>query len=406
MMSFRKLTYALACFALCNFAFLVSAFAGEGEPQCNGKIITVDFNDVPSGAFFTDQIPGISAFAVSPSGQIRVFNSSLPTADDLDLGTPNGIINGGPGVVPGGPGVGVGPGAGTGNSRALGNLLILQNPAYVEPNDDPAGGFMVFDFDIGVQVMDLRVVDLESNEADIVLGCADSDCTIKTFPDVAIAGLGDNSVQVVPVYDNSGFETRRLVLYLNGSGALGRIRYCAPNKPLPPVCRTIHSGNSTTQVGENYFATYRVGDRDSRFVNVDYLDLPNGAVVRPPEGDTAVPFAGSIRWVPTLADVGVLHKFSVEVMDRDRLKSRCDFETYVPEPDLTCDAGEVYGAECTGAETSVQLEGKTSCFEGSPTEYAVVDQGWCESDYSCCALEYSWSTTCPGGSFDDESILD
>ena len=56
---------------------------------------------------------------------------------------------------------------------------------------------------------------------------------------------------------------------------------------------------------------------------------------------------------------------------------------YNPPP--TCEAGASYVAECAGATTTVDLDGSASFDPGGEP------------------LEYSWTTDCPGGSFDDST---
>ncbi len=132
---------------------------------------------------------------------------------DNDLGTPNQDF--------GGPGVGDGGKAGMPgeNSQALGKVLIIsEDNKPANPDDNGGGGTVVFTFDLGIRMDEVHILDID----DYTLAG-----TVRAYSDVnggnllvsnRMAGLGDNSVQVVPV---NATGVRRLEIEFPGGGDSG-----------------------------------------------------------------------------------------------------------------------------------------------------------------------------------------
>jgi hypothetical protein len=77
---------------------------------------------------------------------------------DPDLGSPNKECPGG------GPGEGAGgqPGAAFPNCEPQGNVLIIQDPAVTDrPNDNVSGGCIVFVFLGEVELINMKLLDVE-----------------------------------------------------------------------------------------------------------------------------------------------------------------------------------------------------------------------------------------------------
>ncbi len=231
-----------------NFSILVDD--GEKQSSCPFSVnvlnevdecpteVTVMFDELvgpggtvlPAGTPVSNQFLAMFGFTVTgtgPNAGPAIFDSSNPTALDPDLGTPNGVIDGGPGLVPGAPGVGFGPNAGAMNTLPLGNVLILQNNEIAEPNDDEDGGTLTLTFTQGVKIVSFKIVDADEGSLGEAHGFDAPVGGNLTFTKV-INGIGDNSVQT-DVINQADFTTRRLEIELIGSGALGELTFCLPD---------------------------------------------------------------------------------------------------------------------------------------------------------------------------------
>ncbi len=162
---------------------------------------------------------GVHVTTNSPSNHpAMIFDTSNPTGGDNDLGTPNQDF--------GGPGVGVGGKAGMPgeNSQALGKVLIIsEDNKPANPDDNAGGGTVIFTFDLGIRMDEVHILDID----DYTLAG-----TVRAYSDVnggnllvanRMAGLGDNSVQVVPV---NATGVRRLEIEFPGSGAIPAVISC------------------------------------------------------------------------------------------------------------------------------------------------------------------------------------
>lgn len=179
-------------------------------PACIERV--VKFNEYPTGARIgggedwsleTTRLGGMGSTSVDDAS--AAFNTSMPTGDDADLGSPNAEC------PAGGPGIGVGgrPGTLGANcpSEPLGQVLIAHKGdvgklraacrgcprgvrcAGCEPNDSDTGARFTLTFRRSVRLGVVTVFDLDD---------AARSMTIE-IPNhvVYIAGLGDNSVQNV-----------------------------------------------------------------------------------------------------------------------------------------------------------------------------------------------------------------
>jgi hypothetical protein len=107
----------------------------------------------------------------SNNGFITVLDSQSPRRNttkarfDPDLGSPNLSCGG----------VGSGKGGEKGqpweNCEPLGNVLILQDPRYVDPNDDRAGGCMKFAFVEPKTNISIGLLDIDSRETTTITVC-------------------------------------------------------------------------------------------------------------------------------------------------------------------------------------------------------------------------------------------
>lgn len=193
----------------------------------------------------------------------KVFDTSAPTGDDVDLGTPNESVKISQDPEIYGPGKGhyggeFEPGA---NTKQLFNVLIVEQDNVKEntegpdgPNDWDMGGALVLTFDTPVTIHDLDVLDIDTNEGTVVLP------NVPTPPDESISfialfdsggnllkrvdlgGYGDNSYQKA-ILEQSGVS-KMVVEFrgidpsngrINASGAIDNIRFTIPDEPPPPT---------------------------------------------------------------------------------------------------------------------------------------------------------------------------
>lgn len=147
-----------------------------------------------------------------------VFDSASPTGGDSDLGTPNQDFSG--------PGVGAGGGLNQPgeNGLALGKVLVLsEDNDPDDPDDNGGGGQMVFTFDVGVRMDDVYIVDVDDYEATGMVRAYSDLSGGNLLVENRMLGLGENSVQAVPV-NASG--VRRLEIEFPGSGGIPAVVSC------------------------------------------------------------------------------------------------------------------------------------------------------------------------------------
>jgi len=211
----------------------VSPGTGQG-----GDMVELGLGDKPAGAII-DRIDlgddigpvAVRGRAITPEGDERnraiVFDSSNPTGGDFDLGTPNETF--------GGPGIGRGGERGQPfeNARALGKLLIVGQDLVDadgdglvdDPNDiTTSGNTLVFDFsgtkNGAVTVSTITILDFEEQNERARIELLDRGGAIKAA--FTLPAVGDNGVGTFLLGPTTDVE--RMVLILNGSGAVAEIR--------------------------------------------------------------------------------------------------------------------------------------------------------------------------------------
>jgi hypothetical protein len=161
----------------------------------------ITFNSLPAGTILSNQIPGVTIWAENDqSGHpdlAILFDSSNPSGDDPDLGTPNQAF--------GGPGIGAGGAVGQpGENRyPLGNLLIIaendvdgDGDGHIdEPDDENVGGRLYFEFSTPQDLESIYVVDVDGGEVGGIVRAFNGDSELLTTVD--IVSLGDNAVQEI-----------------------------------------------------------------------------------------------------------------------------------------------------------------------------------------------------------------
>lgn len=185
------------------------ALENLGEPcgDVPGECYNVDFetdglgNDLSTGQVIDDEYADFGVTLSEASGKkLLVFDTGNPTGGDSDLGT---------------------PGSGEGNTSFLGNVLIISEDGdESDPDDDAAGGTIIFDFDTPVTVAEVNLLDIDSDEAATIRAYDSGGGLIATVNAVA---LGNNSFQSLAV----GAEgVSRLEVEFSSSGALAGVVFC------------------------------------------------------------------------------------------------------------------------------------------------------------------------------------
>ena len=182
---------------------------------CVEDCYTVDFNSmangtpIPVGTAITNQLAGFGISSVSATGGINKawsFDSSNPTQEDRDLGTPNQQY--------GGPGVGS---AGVSNNTSMGNLLIIQEN-HTTPDDNGSGGTISMNFSNFPSIQTITFIDIEE---------AGGTVEVQTASGLVVAHIqnpGDNSKHTIQVNADSAIS---MVVNMPGSGAIGEIEMCS-----------------------------------------------------------------------------------------------------------------------------------------------------------------------------------
>jgi hypothetical protein len=170
----------------------------------------------------------------TPNKQARIYDTSLKTMQDYDLGAPNNKC--------GGPGVGLGgqPGQAGENCVPLKSkyrlfktwihvfifnllnenvdVLIIQDISSSVARASNYGGNITFVFDVPVFVSDIGFIDIDQTDQKLVFTYENGRSETFTF-----LGLGDNAVQRVVA---NQFRVKQIVVILTGKAAVTVLNYC------------------------------------------------------------------------------------------------------------------------------------------------------------------------------------
>jgi hypothetical protein len=179
--------------------------------------------------------------ALGAVNSAMIFDSSVPTGGDDDLGTPNQVF--------GGPGIGIGGESGPYvNNVSLGNILIVSEDGDAsDPDDaDVPGAELVLDFSAcgAITAQSITIVDVDGESAGASVDLYDDGGSlIVSFP---IAESGDNGIQTIDLLSTAGVN--EIVVVLNGSGAIDNV--CFEKEITEPGCtRTIGYWKNHTGFG-------------------------------------------------------------------------------------------------------------------------------------------------------------
>ena len=231
-------------------------------------------NNLSSGDVVTDQWTawGVQVTTNDPVNHpAMIFDSANPTGEDTDLGTPNASF--------GGPGVGSGGDANSAfaNSIAQNNILIISEDANSSnPDDNAAGGTLIFTFDNLVMLDEIRLLDIDGGESAFVSLFDANGVLISTTP-----VNGTNANNGFSIVDLSANGVARMEVELTGSGAITDIIFCRDGHA---DGQTTISGDSTVDEGQAYELALATTAANAGTWSVDWGDgtvetLAAGAVV-------------------------------------------------------------------------------------------------------------------------------
>ncbi|WP_253155892.1 RHS repeat-associated core domain-containing protein [Stieleria tagensis] len=178
---------------------------------------------------------GMTVSTNDPNKPAMIFDSSAPTGGDSDLGTPNRRFDG--------PGLG---NAGATNTTAQGNILIIsEDNDAADPDDNAAGGVLVFDFEAPVMLDEIGLLDVQSGDNRIDLLDADG----RLISSTAIRSTGDNGYRRVAL---DALGVSRMEIHLAASGAVTDIEFCRGGGVIPVAPTRFYVSDSATNAVHRY----------------------------------------------------------------------------------------------------------------------------------------------------------
>jgi hypothetical protein len=196
--------------------------------NCNK--VNIDFNslanDIPlqGGRYISTEYLRDYGVKLTASGGLndlpRLFNTSL-VGSVASLGSPNQECS------PSGPGEGKSgaPGQPGENCEPQGNILIIQNKNDDGELPDPNAAGGVISVELSSRVIftfGIRLMNIVGNGTTVKIAYVNA-AGIKIPKTIAVVGLGENSIETVPVFKSGVF---RIAVNLSGPGAIAEIGLC------------------------------------------------------------------------------------------------------------------------------------------------------------------------------------
>lgn len=263
--------------------YVVGAATGIDIEKCvehvvagSGEMHVIDFDGYAAGTVIDNEYSALGVTIAANNGRssgpdiAMIFDSSAPTGNDYDLGTPNQNFSG----------LGVGSGGSSGavgeNSQALGNVLIISEDGDSnDPDDEAHGGTITFTFDNAVRIDHIGLLDIDTNENGGTVVTLMTNSGQQSFN---IAALGNNSFQQIPIDVD---EVTSLVVTFPGSGAITELKFTKPNEMVE--CLDADTGDGPSfNLGDDVTFNYVV-------TNTGDVDLENVIVVDDNAG--GIPFS-------------------------------------------------------------------------------------------------------------------
>ena len=201
----------------------------ENSFRLVNEVTIINFDGFAAGEIISEVTPNgcsgtISIMAVNPDfpgiNAAMIFDSSNPTGNDFDLGTPNEMF-GGPGISSDGPQ--------PSNDVPLGNVLIISEDMDSSDPDDSAINGSRYEFDFSgygngmVTLHSFDMLDLEPVGADGLPTVVTLYDGLNNILLEHVLPYGEDNVkQLVDLESTAGVV--RMVLEMNNSGAIDNIR--------------------------------------------------------------------------------------------------------------------------------------------------------------------------------------
>lgn len=158
-----------------------------------------------------------------------IFNSTVPTAGDFDLGSPNNTCFG--------PGVGTGGQVGQPGENCvdLKNILIISDDANpLAPKSYPNGGKLIFDFTDPVLFKEMHFLNAATDGDTITLYDAGGvPVDLINIPNVGVNGF-------TKIQSSFPYPIKQIVVAISGKTAISKVCYC--------ICKGGSGGGGVTEV--------------------------------------------------------------------------------------------------------------------------------------------------------------
>jgi hypothetical protein len=181
------------------------------------KRICEDFDDFDEGEIII-KIHGGSITTNAPIAHpAMIFNSTAPTAGDVDLGSPNDTCD-----VPGlGEGAGGEMGEPGENCVDLSHILIISDDANTAiPKADPAGGQFIFDMCVPILFKEMHFLNA-ATDGDTITLYDENDVPVELIdiPNVGVNGSAK-------IQSSFPYPVKKIVVEVSGKTAISKVLYC------------------------------------------------------------------------------------------------------------------------------------------------------------------------------------
>ncbi len=256
-----------------------------------------------------------------------IFNSTIPTAGDFDLGSPNETC------TP--PGAGIGAGGEVGepgeNCVDLKHILIISDDANpLVPKSYPSGGELVFDFTDPVLFKEMHFLNAATDGDTITLYDADGvPVELIDIPNVGVNGF-------TKIQSSFPYPIKQIVVAISGKTAISKVCYCIckggssdiievvqlPDNAMTPVEITLTAKQGTYML---LVEAVLADGAKSTFMASSAYDAQAGSIARLTNAPSLTDESVHIKWLPNekiklyhdtvkTGGVGALLNYSVKIL--------------------------------------------------------------------------------------------
>ncbi len=226
------------------------SYCNLGQVACDASN-NINFDTAPNGnpisagtkPYETWASQGVHISTNSTSKPPMIFDSSNPSGNDRDLGTPHQDF-GGPGHGTGGKTGAIGE-----NNKALGNLLIISKDGNSNnPDDNASGGTIYFNFDNNVDISSIDIIDLDYGNTNGMIKAYDASDNL--IGEKAVIAYGDNSYQKIVLEFT---DVRKIAVIIPNSFSVAALNYCDSAIPTASIGNLVwnDANNDGLSTGES-----------------------------------------------------------------------------------------------------------------------------------------------------------